>query len=70
MTANLKEMLTDTETLRYPYKRVNILYDSPRFTPVPLELFEDEQMDTVFYHIFLKEITRLYFAMSWEGVMW
>lgn len=54
MTANLKEMLTDTETLRYPYKRVNILYDSPRFTPVPLELFEDEQMDTVFYHNFPK----------------
>ena len=54
MTANLKEMLTETETLRYPYKRVNILYDSPRFTPVPLELFEDEQMDTVFYHNFPK----------------
>ena len=39
MTANLKDMLTKTEALKYPYKRVNILYDSPRFTPVPLELF-------------------------------
>lgn len=27
---------------------------TPRFTPVPLELFEDEQMDTVFYHNFPK----------------
>ena len=72
MTANLKDMLTKTEALKYPYKRVNILYDSPRFTPVPLELFEDEQMDTIFYHNFLKlkEITRLYFAMSWEEAMW
>ena len=26
----------------------------PRFTPVPLELFEDEQMDTIFYHNFPK----------------
>ena len=41
MTANLKDMLTKTEALKYPYKRVNILYDSPRFTPVPLELFEE-----------------------------
>lgn len=29
MTANLKDMLTKTEALKYPYKRVNILYDSP-----------------------------------------
>ena len=36
MTANLKDMLTKTEALKYPYKRVNILYDSPRFTPVML----------------------------------
>ena len=27
---------------------------APRFTPVPLELFEDEQMDTIFYHNFPK----------------
>lgn len=52
MTANLKEMLNAAEALKHPYKRVNILYDSPRFTPVPLDLFEDEQMDTLFYHNF------------------
>lgn len=55
MAANLKEMLTETDALKYPYKRINILYDTPRFTPVPLELFEDEQMDTLFYHNFPKE---------------
>ena len=64
MTANLKEMLTETETLRYPYKRVNILYDSPRFTPVPLELFEDEQMDTVFYHNFPKGNNEIVLCIS------
>ena len=27
MTANIKEMLTSTEALKYPYKRINILVD-------------------------------------------
>lgn len=52
MTANLKEMLAKTDALRHPYKRVNVLYDTPRFTPVPFDLFEDEQMDRLFYHNF------------------
>lgn len=55
MTANLKEMLVRQAALKHPYKRINILYDSPRFTTVPLELFEDEQMDALFYHNFTKE---------------
>lgn len=54
MTANLKEMLAGTEALKYPYKRINVLYDTSRFTPVPFELFEEEQMDTIFYHNFPK----------------
>ena len=54
MTANIKEMLASTEALKYPYKRINILVDSPRSTPVPFDLFEDEQMDALFYHNFPK----------------
>lgn len=54
MTANIKEMLAVTEALQHPYRRVNVLTDSPRFTPVPFDLFEDEQMDTLFYHNFSK----------------
>ena len=54
VTVNLKKMLTETEISKHPYKKVNILYDSPRFTPIPLELFEDEQTDTIFYHNFSK----------------
>ena len=52
--SGVDRMRNKAEALKYPYKRVNILYDSPRFTPVPLELFEDEQMDTIFYHNFPK----------------
>ncbi|WP_455673542.1 DUF3822 family protein [Phocaeicola sp.] len=54
MTANIKEMLAATEALKHPYKRINILVDTSRFTPVPFELFEDEQMDALFYHNFPK----------------
>ncbi len=55
MTANLKQMLAETDALKYPYKRINVLYDTARFTPVPLELFEDEQMDSLFYQNFSQE---------------
>lgn len=52
LTANLKEMLARTDALSHPYKRVNILYDTSRFTSVPFDMFEDEQMDGLFYHNF------------------
>ncbi|EJX08254.1 hypothetical protein EVA_03616 [gut metagenome] len=55
MTANLKEMLAHTEALKHPYARINILYDTPRFTTIPFDLFEDEQMETLFYHNFPRE---------------
>ncbi len=55
MTANLKHMLAETEALKHAYHQINILYDTDRFTPVPLELFEDEQMDAFFNHNFLRE---------------
>lgn len=54
MSANIKEMLAATDALKHTYKRINILVDSPRFTPIPLDLFEDEQMDRLFYHNFPK----------------
>ncbi len=54
MTANLKEMLAATDALKHPFKRINVLYDTHRFTPIPFDLFEDEQMDTLFYHNFTK----------------
>ena len=49
MAANVKAFLAATEELRRPYKQINILIHSVRYTPVPLELFEDEQMEKLFY---------------------
>ena len=50
LTANLKQVFRETELLTLPYKRINILMASNRFTPVPSEFFDDEQTETLFYH--------------------
>ena len=50
LTANLKQTFREMEWLSRPYRRVNILMADKRFTFIPLEFFEDEQAETVFYH--------------------
>ena len=50
LTANLKEFINATEAFKYSYKKTNILIDTPRFTFVPFELFEDEQTDIFHYN--------------------
>ena len=52
LTANLKQVFKEREWLRLPYRRVNILMANKRFTFIPLEYFEDEQAETIFYHNF------------------
>lgn len=54
MTANLKDMIASTEAFRYSYRKVNILIDTSRYTLIPFDLFEDEQLETLFYHNFSK----------------
>ena len=54
MTANIKEMLASTEILKHTFKKVNILIESPRFTFVPFDLYEDDHSDTLFYQNFSK----------------
>ena len=49
MAANVKSFLAATEELKHPFKHINIIIHSPRYTIVPLELFEDEQMENIFY---------------------
>ena len=49
MAANVKAFLAQTAELKYTYRQVNILIHTARYTSVPLELFEDEQMETIFY---------------------
>lgn len=50
LTANLKRVFHESDFLAYPYKRVNIMMASRRFTIVPLDLFEEEQAELLFYH--------------------
>ncbi len=50
ITANLKQTFREVEWLNRPYRRVNVLMADKRFTFIPLEFFEDEQAETVFYH--------------------
>ncbi|MBQ8501877.1 MAG: DUF3822 family protein [Bacteroides sp.] len=50
LTANLKQIVQETEWLNLPYRRINILMAGKRFTFVPLEFFEDEQAEIIFYH--------------------
>ena len=49
MAANVKAFLTATSELKHSFKQINILIQSERYTPVPLEFFEDEQMEALFY---------------------
>ena len=55
MTANVKKMLATTEELGRSYQTVNVLIDTPRFTLVPFDLFEDEQTEEFFHLNFLKK---------------
>ena len=51
-TANLKHAIDELEWLSYKYKAVHIIIATQRFTIVPLDFFEDEHADTLFYHNF------------------
>lgn len=50
LTANLKQTIREVEWLSAPFRRVNVLMANKRFTFIPLEFFEDEQTETIFYH--------------------
>lgn len=50
LTANLKQTFRELEWLELPFHRVNVLMADKRFTFIPLEFFEDEQTEIIFYH--------------------
>ena len=50
LTTNLKTAFHELDFLNHPYKRVNIMMASKRFTIVPLDLFEEDQAELLFYH--------------------
>lgn len=50
MTANFKQVLKDAPCLENSFKHVDVTIDSPRFTLMPLDYFEDDQADAIYYH--------------------
>ena len=61
MTANLKQVVAEHEELRQTYRRTEILLEGARYTLVPLELFEEEQIDTIYGYSQTKS------RMEWVG---
>lgn len=49
-TANIKRIFKETEYLHASYKQVNVLLISRRYTFIPLDLFDEEQIETFFYY--------------------
>ena len=49
MAANIKQFLADTDEIKHTFKQTNILVHTQRYTSVPLELYEDEQTELLFY---------------------
>ena len=50
MTANFKQALKDMPCLENSFRHVDVTIDSPRFTLMPLDYFEDDQADAIYYH--------------------
>lgn len=50
LTANLKQTFRELEWLKHSFYKVNIIVADKRFTLVPLDFFEDEQCEMLFYH--------------------
>ena len=49
LAANVKDIFKESDFLNHPYKRVNVLYISKRFTLIPFELYEDDDIESIFY---------------------
>lgn len=49
MAANVKTFLSNTRELEHTYRQVDILIHSVSYTTVPLEWFEDDALETLYY---------------------
>ena len=50
MAANVKEAIKENDFLKQAYRKVNVMVVTKKFTLIPFELFEDEQVETILYH--------------------
>jgi hypothetical protein len=55
LTANLVQAFRQTEWLSNRFEEVNVLIVDRRFTLLPLEFFEDEQVQQLFYYNFSRQ---------------
>lgn len=55
LAANLRSAFRETDFLGLPYKRVNVLMESKRFTTIPLEMFDENQAEQLFYYNFPRQ---------------
>lgn len=71
LTTNLKEAFRDLDYLSYTYKQVNVTYVNRRFTLVPLELFEEEAVETYFSYNYSSKDNEivLYNTLNRSGVV-
>lgn len=50
LTANLKQVFSrQAELLSQPYRKVNLIMSDNRYALIPLEFYDDEQAESVFY---------------------
>ena len=49
MAANVKEFISNTDELNCQYKRINILISTHRYTTVPLDFFDEKEMESIYY---------------------
>lgn len=59
MVANIKEMLQQNEFLKLTYKRIHIYIAQPDYIPVPFELFDEEEIEELYYQSHQKESNNL-----------
>ncbi|NMA74900.1 MAG: DUF3822 family protein [Bacteroidales bacterium] len=55
LTANIKRVFKEIEFLSKPFQQKRIVFIGIRYLLLPLELFEDEQKETLFYHSHTKK---------------
>lgn len=55
LTANLKKVFQNEEFITKPYLQKRVIYAGLRYILLPLELFEDEQKEILFYHSHIKK---------------
>ncbi len=55
LTANMKRVFNELEFLSKPFLHKRVVFIGMRYLLLPLELFEDEQKETLFYHSHIKK---------------